>query len=99
MRWIAVVALAVLIAGCGNEPPIDCAKITNRKQSDLGVLNQSRIELNAGKCAEIMDMKIKRECIDVVAEGIGEFYPCQLHERKSHEDHCERRVGKARRTR
>ncbi len=95
-----VLGLLVLSAGCTKKSTVvDCSKILDSKQANLCLYNQSINKADVNGCKEIMDEKLKADCIDKIAIVIGEFYACRSHEKKSLMDACEIKVGDARKNR
>jgi hypothetical protein len=103
---IALAVLAVVsVTGCdyyARPEDVDCeAEYSNDSvQRERCYYNKSQVTYNALMCREnINDAKLRSDCIDDVAVALGEFLPCQQHDRPSKRDACEAKVGDARRGR
>ena len=87
-----------LVAGCDHyQKPedIDCTLILDRDKNMECVYNKSILTGNAGLCRDIMNEKMRDECIDEVAVSLLDHYSCRQHDRMKKRDACQAKVGEA----
>lgn len=100
MRWLAVLAMAVLLSGCvsvSQDKATDCKKIAATQVRDGCLYNTSVRALDPAGCAGITNATVKDACIDDIAVTLLDFDVCAKHETVPRKDACETKVGQAKR--
>jgi len=98
---IALIAiLAVLfVTGCSLKPTpeVPCDTYDTASQRNECQFNLSVRKLDASGCTDILNDKMRQDCIDEIAIRVLDIYPCRMQDKMVKRDACENKVSEAKR--